>query len=571
MPPTLSGGNYKLLQQLPGHHKWQDRNMVARCTGQNIAFILETWPDAEWIGGSEKYKNDYLLSVARGEEISKAKADPAIIDDSGYAYKRAPMDHQRKAFGISREMPAFGLFMEQGTGKTKVTIDTACYLYRKAEIDAMIIVAWPNGVHRNWIEYELPADMSIPYAAEYWSGNYSAKYRQKAFEKFLDTEHRIRVFAFNIEAFVGEEAKKMMLKMLGKWKCLLVIDQSASIKNPASKRTKFLIDKCAHLASYRRILDGAPVAEGADELYSQFKFLDSKIIGHDTWTSFKAEFCKIGYFNEIVGYQNLPELRRRVDGYSYRVLANDCLDLPERIYKVWPFELAGEEKRIFDSLKARSLAFFDKDSDMSDLVDEDPDAPTEDLPEHIQEDRAMIKNLRLQQISSGWWPSPEPKAIEEGEKPSRLKALMTLLEQADGKAIIFARFRADLELIQRTLGKLAVSYHGGVDEEDREEAKRQFMDNPKVKYFIGQPRSAGIGHTLTAARHIIFYSNDSSLRLREECEKRAHRKGLTTKLLIWDLQARDTQDLKIIRALKSKKELANEIMEDPDNFFLNHE
>ena len=97
------------------------------------------------------------------------------------------------------------------------------------------------------------------------------------------------------------------------------------------------------------------------------------------------------------------------------------------------------------------------------------------------------------------------------------------------------------------------------------------MECDKTKYFIGQPRSAGIGHTLTAAKHVIFYSNDPSLRLREECEKRAHRTGLKHKLIVWDLKARKTQDHKIITAFRWKKDLANLIMQDPENFFLKYE
>lgn len=569
IPGQLGEGNFAKLSALPGYFKWQDRNVIFRITGANILFMLNNWPDSEWIGGAEKVRNDFLLEKERGEEIVKLKSNPAIMpDDSDYIYKRQPMDHQRKSFALSRDRTTFALLMEQGTGKTKVVIDTACYLYQKKEIDALIIVAWPNGVHRNWIDYEFPEDMSVPYVAEYWSSNYKSLHRQKAYRKMLMTENKLRCFAFNIEAFTGESARDYLLGILGKLRCMLVIDQSASIKNPQALRTKFLIDKASRLASYRRVLDGAPVAEGADELYSQFKFLDPMIIGHDTWTGFKAEFCEIGYFNEIKGYKNLDELRRRIDGYCYRVLADDCQDLPERIYKLWPFELNKEERRIFDELRRKELTFFD--SKVEQKLEEN--CEFDEVPkDHIEEHRALIKNLRLQQISSGWWPGDEFKNIDNGS-PSRLEALLLLLQQLDGKALIFSRFRADLDIIQSTFGKkIAVSYHGGISEDDRAEAKRRFMKDPKTKYFIGQPRSAGIGHTLTAANHVIFYSNDPSLRMREECEKRAHRQGLKHKLIIWDLLARDTQDGKVINSLRQKKELANTIMQDPDNFFLQHE
>lgn len=580
IPGSLSGGNFAKASAFPGYSKWQDRNLIFRIVGANILYVLNNWPDADWIGGADEVRKNYLLDQERGEEVVRLKSDPAIMpDDSDYKYKRQPMAHQRKGFALSRDRKAFALLMEQGTGKTKVIIDNACYLYGKGEIDALIVVAWPNGVHRNWVDYEFPADMSVPYVAGYWTANHAAVYRKREIHKIFTSEKVLKAFTFNIEAFASEAARNMLLRMLGQWRVMLVIDQSASIKNPQAARTKFLIDKCGSLASFRRILDGNAVAEGADELYSQFKFLDHMIIGHDTWTGFKAEFCEIGFWNEISGYKNIEELRRRIDGHCYRVLADECQDLPPRIYKLWPFDLGEEERRMFDELRAQDLTFFDPKIHaaeiakrgakiVADVEEEDFEAAYEG--DHLEEHRALIKNLRLQQLACGWWPGEEFKQVEK-DQPARLKALLLLLQQNKGKALIFSRFRADLELIQAVLGKKAVSYHGGIKEDARADAKKQFMTNPKVLYFVGQPQSAGIGHTLTAAEHVIFYSNHPALRMREECEKRAHRQGLKTKLQIWDLMARDTLDGKTIKALRNKKDLANTIMDDPANFFLKHE
>jgi SNF2 family DNA or RNA helicase len=319
------------------------------------------------------------------------------------------------------------------------------------------------------------------------------------------------------------------------------------------------------------VLDGQPVAEGADELYSQFKFLDPWIIGHDTWTGFKAEFCEIGYWNEIKGYKNLDELHRRIDGYCYRILASECLDLPERIYKRWAFSLSENENRIFDDLKGKDLAFFHTNgtTTLDEVAFYSTPEGKDSGPEYLQESRALVKSLRLQQISSGWWPGEDFRAIDN--QPSRLLALLKLLEAVEGKCLIYSRFTADLEAIAGALGSSAVSYHGGVNEDDRAKAKRRFMNDRKIRYFIGQPQTAGIGHTLTAAANVIFYSNSPSLRLREECEKRAHRKGLKHRLLVWDLVAKGTHDEKIVNALRDKKELANEILRDPDEFFLVYE
>jgi Mesyanzhinovviridae DNA helicase len=566
IPPSPLGANFGLLSQMPGFSKWKDRNLIFRITGANIAFIRKTWPNAAWIGGAE----DELNKAIRADELSSqtvAAKDSAVVlaDDSGYKYARQPLPHQQKGFVLTRDREAFAILCEQGTGKTKIIIDNACYLYEQGKIDLLIVIAWPNGVHRNWVENELPEDMSKPYVAEFWTSNWRSKRRQKDFAEFIESD-LLKVFTFNVEAFVAEGGQAFLLSLLKKFNCMLVIDQSASIKNPQAKRTKFLIDKASKQAKYRRILDGAPCAEGADELYSQFKFLDPMIIGHDTWTGFKAEFCTIGYFNEIAGYKNLDELHRRIDGYCYRVRADECQELPPRQYRRYEFELGAEERRIYDELKEEEIAFFNKSEIEEGFPDEE--GATEGI---MEEHNALVKLLRLQQVCCGWWPVDDFRGIEDGG-PTRLAALEALLGQYPGeKCLIFSRFRADLEAIQRLFKKQAVSYHGGVNEEQRADNKRRFKTDQKCLYFLGHPRTAGIGHTLTEARHVIFYCNDPSLRLREECEKRAHRQGLNHQLHVWDLIARDTADSKVVRALRTKKALSDIILKDPSTFFLTYE
>jgi len=254
----------------------------------------------------------------------------------------------------------------------------------------------------------------------------------------------------------------------------------------------------------------------------------------------------------------------KIEPFVFRARSSECLDLPPKVYNKWSFELSNEEARVFNELRSKNIAFFREED-----IEKDDYSECETITEEL----ALTKSLRLQQISSGWFPvKGEPdKIINKKEIPSRLSALLKLLEQNEGKAIIFSRFRADLDLLQETLGSEAVSFHGGIHENDREPNKKKFMTDPHCKYFLGQPRTAGIGHTLTAAQHIIFYSNDSALRFRVECEARAWRKGLEhEKLMIWDLHGLGTQDAKITKALRSKRKISDAILKDPDTFFLDY-
>lgn len=580
IPETLRGGVLGLLKGLPGSSQWMERNLRCKDVAANIAYVLKTFPDAKWIGGAETIRDAHIKAQAEAVTMVAAKTAP-IRKDLNLTFKREPMEHQLRALSLGCGRPTYAYLMEQGTGKTKVVLDEASNLWLQKKIDMLIVVAWPNGVHQNWVDYECPEDVSVSYAADFWTPNWPAKYRQADLEEFLENDpDMLRIFTFNIEAFTSAYGCKYFERLMKSGRVMLVVDQSASIKNHNAQRTKFLLKMSEH-ALYRRILDGDPCAEGAEELFAQYKFLDHNIIGHDTWTGFKAEFCEIGWFNEIKGYKNLDELHRRTDPYSFRCLSADCQDLPRKIYLQWPFDLSKEEARIYKELSERELATFAEEPVDVEVLGEVGDFHEEGLSfgpgaDIMEEHSALVKALRLQQVSSGWWPVNEFKPIlmPSGHihMGARHSAFLSLVASHPGeKMLIFSRFMPDLLALQRSLGDAAVSYHGRVNTADRAEAKRRFMTDPSCLYFLGQPKSAGIGHTLTAAKHVVFYANDPSCRLRVECEKRAHRQGLKHQLRIWDLIAKGTQDIKLTRALRQKKELAQLILRDPHSFFMTYE
>ena len=103
-----------------------------------------------------------------------------------YKYKTEPYDHQRAVFEKTRDLEAYALLMEQGTGKTKVIIDTAAYLYGQRKLEALLVIA-PNGVHRNWGMNEIPAHMPdrIPCSVVVWDAarGPTKKYQRELAEK----------------------------------------------------------------------------------------------------------------------------------------------------------------------------------------------------------------------------------------------------------------------------------------------------------------------------------------------------------------------------------------------------
>ena len=117
-----------------------------------------------------------------------------------YKFKTEPYEHQLKALGASHNKENFALFMEMGTGKSKVLIDNIAMLFDKGKINSAIIVA-PKGVYRNWERQEIPTHMPehVDYSILVW--NPSSTSFMKEYAKFLKDEDKLKIFLINIDAF----------------------------------------------------------------------------------------------------------------------------------------------------------------------------------------------------------------------------------------------------------------------------------------------------------------------------------------------------------------------------------
>lgn len=480
-----------------------------------------------------------------------------------FQFKTEPFAHQLDVFLRSRDRESFALLMEQGTGKSKVIVDTAGWLWSRGKIDAVLIVA-PNGVHRNWILNEFPAHSPdfIDYKGAWWGSTLKTGETKALLS--ATTHSGLKVVAINVEALQTDKGVKFIKDFLIAFDTLLVVDESSVIKNPTAVRTKNLLKLRIH-AKYRRILTGTPVTQGPLDIFTQYAFLDPEILHTSSYFAFRNRYAilenrKFGAksFVEITGYQRLDELQKLIKSCSFRVTKDECLDLPDKLYQKRYVELSANQKRLYSTMKKDLLAEHDG-KEMTAMF-------------------AMTKMLRLQQIVGGFFvPDPElvmnedmeltGQVIEQKPQPidkvnPRVESLIELLEETNGKVIIWARFRAEISAIASEIqskfgGKSYCEYHGGVDNTSRSAAISDFQTNPDVRFFIGHVQAGGKGLTLHAATTVVYYSNDFSLENRLQSEDRAHRIGQHHNVTYIDFIAEGTLDEKVVAALRSKKDLAD--------------
>lgn len=552
------GETFSTLSAMPGRKRWKERDLIFQPSGVNIAYLMEHYPEAQWEEGTAEARDNYITLKQQEENNRAIKESITELDSKrdGYRYATKPYDHQRRSFMLARDMESWGHFHEQGTGKTKIVIDTASYLYERGKINTMIVIA-PNGVHIDWVLNAVPTH--LPPRIPLWMDYYSSSLTQKQYQRLWDQAEQdgidLRIITFNVEGFSSERAKSLLEHWLKSSEAMLVIDESSRIGDYHAMRTKYLID-IARTAKVRRIMSGTPVTRGIENLFSQFKFLDPLIIGHEAYTTFKNEYCIEGKFKNVVGYRNVEKITKIISGFSDRVLKSECLDLPEKVYRRMPFELSDKQRKLYDAYRKDSL------KEVKSILGEDE---TTDRAAEI----AIVKALRLHQIACGWSPNESPARIE-GPQP-RMQTLMEEIEEAEAagkKYIVWARFVEDLKEIHSKIKGRAVLYIGDTDKNSRISAIERFQQDARISGFVGHTRAAGIGLTLTAATRVIYHSNLSDLELRLQSEDRAHRIGTTESVVYTDLEAVRTIDRRIINCLRDKKRLAEQILQDPTSIFM---
>jgi SNF2 family DNA or RNA helicase len=468
-----------------------------------------------------------------------------------YRFKTPPYEHQRVALGASWNKTDFAYFMEMGTGKSKVLIDNIAILYDYGYIDSALIIA-PKGVYKNWAELEIPKHLPdhVQHKIVAWSPNPN-KEDKRALINLFDSTPDLTFFVMNIEALSTKKGVSFTEKFLISHEALFAIDESTTIKNSTARRTK-AATKLSKLSTYRRILTGSPVTRSPLDLYSQCAFLDEDLLGFTSFYSYRNHFAVLQKrsvathsFQQIVGYRNLEELKDLLKEFSYRVLKKDCIDLPDKTYTIRNVELTPEQKRIYRELKEYAMA------------------ELEDL-EMVTTVSVITQILRLQQVVCGFIRSDsgEIKSLPN----NRIKELISILEETEGKVIIWANYQYDIRQIvieiSKVYGKESVaSYYGETPDKDRQNIINSFQDpTSNLKFFIGQPKTGGFGLTLTQAATVIYYSNSYDLEIRLQSEDRAHRIGQTNKVTYIDICAENTIDEKIIKSLRSKINLATQIL-----------
>ena len=422
-------------------------------------------------------------------------------------------------------------------------------LYDKGKVDGALIIA-PKGVVKTWYEQELPAHLPnhIENKTILWQANIT-KSQQEKLDSILENEMLLHILVMNVEALSTDKGVNFARKFLLSHNTLMAIDESTTIKNPSAKRTKNII-LIGKYAKYRRIMTGSPITKNPLDLYSQCEFLDPWLLDFTSYYAFrnryaemKTKHIRVRSIQVVSEFKNLSELSETIKTFSDRVLKEDCLDLPPKTFMKRYVTLTSDQKKIYEQMKKAAMAVLNGKVTTTMTV--------------------LTQLMRLHQITCGHFTADD--GTSHAVESNRLNELMNVLDETEGKAIIWANYQLSVgEIIQKIIKEYGedsyVHYYGLTSQEERQDNISKFQNDPKCRFLVGTPQTGGYGITLTQANTVIYYSNGYDLEKRLQSEDRAHRIGQNKKVTYIDIIAEDTVDEKIVEALRKKINIASEVM-----------
>ncbi len=426
------------------------------------------------------------------------------------------------------------------TGKTLTAIAVAGRAFLNGLVQRLLVIS-PASVVPVWPK-EFAEYAAFPFDCRPLQGD--TKKRSSLLSEWAADATRLQVAVVNYEATWRDP----LLQAIRDWKPdMIICDESQRIKTHDAQQSR-TIHELGKIAPYRLILSGTPINNNPLDIYSQYKFADPAIFG-TSYYAFRNRYAVMGGFEgkQIVAYKNLDELKQKIHSISFRVTKADALDLPDTVDQVLYCQLEPKARSAYDKLFKDSVAKLSNERTIS-------------------ASNVLSQLLRLSQLTGGYVGDDTGRLTQASKaKMQTLDETLDDLLDAGKKTVIFARFTPEIQAITELAKQKKTNpamIDGSVSMGMRGEEVARFQKDPNCKVFVAQIQSAGLGITLTAADTAVFYSLDFSYANYEQARARIHRLGQRNTCTYVHLLAQDTVDEKIMAALKAKKSVADNIVDN---------
>jgi hypothetical protein len=462
-----------------------------------------------------------------------------------------PRPPQVEALRRMERKRVFALLMAMRTGKTKVICDDYGRLELAGDVMDLVVLA-PGGVYKTWIKAlreHLAPDLFKRLSVMVWESSDKSKTAQRALENWI-AHTGPRVLLMNIEAMSNvQRARDLCQVILQSRKTMLVVDESTCIKSPKAKRAKFVVRMLGPLAHYRRILSGLPTPRSPLDIFMQFFFLDPRILGYKNYWLFRARYAVTAMewyggrrVEIVVGYRNQEELRAKIEPCSYRVEFRP--QIPST-YSIEEVALTKQQKDIYNSMLAFGTAKLEGERYVTATI-------------------VIAQIMRLHQILCGW--TKDEAGNVHSIPEYRTGKLIDVLDRGGGKAVVWCSYDDSIRKVSERLieeyGKPAVARFWGGNVKTREADEHRFLNDPDCQFMVATPDAGGKGRTWDVADLVVYYSSTNDLEKRDQSEQRVQGVEKKRQCDYVDLITPNTIEMKILKALRGKINMATAITGD---------
>ena len=426
--------------------------------------------------------------------------------------KTKPLRHQLQAYNHIQNMNHFALYMDMGTGKTRTIFE-----YIKQKNIKKVIYFCP---------------VSLKYTVK----NEIIKHVKNPSYEIIDKQKKLKTRKFYIIGIESVNSMRIyillfyLFKKLDKENTIVIIDEASYCKNIFAKRTKKIIQLSLEI-KYKCIMTGTALTNNYQDLFSHFYFLNRNILMYRSYYSFANRYLIYHnkHKNMIIGTKNINELMDCIKPYIFQIKKEDCLDLPDKIFKYRYFDMTKEQRNKYE---LRKEIFF----------------------------------YTITEIENLDWVSIEIfKLFNDLQKivciyQNRINCCLNILDEIQNdKIIIFCKYLKDIKKLQEKIKRDIYIYTGNIKLDNREKIINEFSKSKNgvllITYGVG-----GFGLNLTFLNYCIFYNSLFKYELRIQAEDRLHRIGQNNNCIYFDIICNDSIDEKINKNLNSKGYLLKEFM-----------
>jgi hypothetical protein len=327
-----------------------------------------------------------------------------------------------------------------------------------------------------------------------------------------------------------------------------ILDEAQAIKNASTESAKAVR---LLRGDHRLALSGTPVENHLGELWSLFEFLNPGMLGS------ASVFRLAG-----VGARNPDEETRALLARALRPFilrrtkAQVAKDLPPKLEQTIFCELESEQRRLYDELREHYrqalLARIERDG--------------------INKAKIQILEalLRLRQAACHPGLIDKKRVTESSAKLDTLLPQLAEVLEGGHKALVFSQFTSLLAIVRHQLKQEKIPYEY-LDGQTRDRAARveRFQKDPDCKLFLISLKAGGLGLNLTAAEYVFLLDPWWNPAVEAQAIDRTHRIGQTRPVFAYRLIARDTVEEKVLELQKTKRDLADAIINADNSLIRN--